>query len=84
MLKYTKTAIERILSLPFGSIDRWEKYGYPPEAEALFNILNLFPWMIDIAETGFDPVTADYIHRVNALSQIFQRLKYYNGFLTEC
>lgn len=79
----SNASIERALGLEFGSMDKWSKEGYPTEAQALFRILKLFPWMLLVAEDKYNKQTSDIILKTEAFSMIFERLYEYNGFLTE-
>lgn len=48
---YTKTYIEKALQLPFGTLNKWLSFqDIDPAGLVLFKILNVFPWMIDIAD----------------------------------
>lgn len=48
------TSIERILELPLGETSaRWKKGEATPEELALLRVLVAFPWILDMAEDGF-------------------------------
>lgn len=80
-----KRGLERIIGLPFGQIDEWKKTGeYPKEYIALMSILTCFPWMIAVMEDGFDPESAEEVSKWVFLSQVFEGLVMWRGFLTEC
>lgn len=48
---HSQAEVERILSLPQRSLDSNQD---DPEVIALMKILNLYPWMLKVAEEGFD------------------------------
>lgn len=56
----TERSIERALELPFGTIERWRVEGPPPEAVALLRVITTYPWMLDVAEHGFEKSIAYY------------------------
>jgi len=47
------SAIERILSLPQGCMQSWEKGKMQPEEEALLNMIYAFPWLLSLAEKNY-------------------------------
>lgn len=49
-------AMERILDLPIGIINKWESGGTEAKAEdiALLQVILIFPWLLDVAEHGYD------------------------------
>lgn len=53
-------SIERALGIPFGTLDD-EKELQKPEVKALLNIIKSMPWIIDVADYGFDKEISDLI-----------------------
>lgn len=52
---YTKTYIEKALRLPFGTLNKWLSFqDIDPAGLVLFRILNVFPWMIDVADNNYE------------------------------
>ena len=63
--------IERILGLPQGT---FEADKDKPEVIALSQIIKMFPWMVDVAEYGYDPIIASlYVKAVAINIQIQDR-----------
>lgn len=46
--------LERVLDIPQRTIEK-EKDNPSPELVALLRIINLFPWMLEVADNNFDP-----------------------------
>jgi hypothetical protein len=53
----TKRALERVLELQGGYLDN-EEYLSLPETRALFNMIKTFPWLLVVAQSGFNEVVA--------------------------
>lgn len=53
--------VERSLGLPAGTLRSWEGGNLPPEGRTLMRILQSFPWMVEVADAGFDRFEADLI-----------------------
>ena len=82
--KYSDASLERILGLEFGSLKTWRSQGFPPEAETLFKILKLFPWMLEVADKEYDQNKANNVMEAEAFSKVFEKVESYKGFLVEC
>lgn len=50
--------IERALGLPARTIMRWKGGDISAGALALLRLVATFPWLIEVADSGFDPVIA--------------------------
>ena len=56
---FKKVAMERALSLPFGTIDKMLKREKPPrDFVALTRILAMFPWIVKVADEGYTKAEA--------------------------
>lgn len=56
--------LERKLGMPLGS---FEKEKSLPETQELINILNNFPWIVEVAEWGYDETLAQLILQREAI-----------------
>lgn len=68
--------IERILDLPQRTLTKWKNQNTKPSASAtvLFKYLRIFPWMLKVAENGFNIEIAQKIHLETAFHQIISCL----------
>ena len=57
---FKDTALERILDLGSGQIERWLNLDdeVPPEAEAVFKIIDAYPWILTVADANYRPEVA--------------------------
>ena len=62
--KISFAGIERVLDLPQRTLTKWKNQKTKPSASALalFKYLRLFPWMLQVADSGFDTEAAQKIH----------------------
>lgn len=58
---YSKPALDRILSLPQGTLDLCCQGDFPHEAVALFRILRTYPWILRLAEENFKQGAAEQL-----------------------
>lgn len=65
--------IERALRLPQRTFQ--EQMGNDPTVDQLVKIIRLFPWMLEVADAGFDPITAKQALVVAAATQTVQDLE---------
>ncbi|MDY0289273.1 MAG: hypothetical protein RBR15_10650 [Sphaerochaeta sp.] len=64
--------IERALGLPQRTLTKWKNKKTKPSASAiaLFTYLRTFPWLLKVADTGFDLEAAQKIHQENAAREM--------------
>jgi hypothetical protein len=67
--------IERALELPQRTMMRWKSGEVSASSIALLRILRTYPWIIEVAESQFDPFIANAIHITNAATNFFQLAK---------
>ena len=62
--KISYAGIERVLGLPQRTLTKWKNHKTKPTASALalFKYLRIFPWLLKVADTGFDIDAAQKIH----------------------
>lgn len=58
---YSKPALDRILSLPQGTLDLCCQGDFPHEAVALFRVLRTYPWILKLAEENFEQGAAEQL-----------------------
>lgn len=56
-----KAYIERVLGLPHGTVERWTTERETSEDRALRRLIERFPWLLDVADRGFEPEAARQI-----------------------
>ena len=57
---YSMVATERILELPFRTLSRWKTSGKPSAGgTALLRLLATFPWLLEVADSGYDKQFAE-------------------------
>jgi hypothetical protein len=62
--------LERILELPFGSVNRWLRGDFSEDAIALLRYVRLYPWLLSVAEGRFNPDTSCNSLREAAMSTV--------------
>jgi hypothetical protein len=55
---YSMPSLDRILSLPQGTINSYYFGDFDKEVVALFRILKTFPWMLSVADGNFSPAVS--------------------------
>jgi len=57
------SALERSLDLPQRMLSKWKQQRSDPSASAvtLLKLVSLFPWLIEVADKGFDPIESKRI-----------------------
>jgi len=53
--------IERALDLPSGTLRRGRQQGQDPDLRALLRIIEVFPWLLDVADANYDQAAASSI-----------------------
>lgn len=69
----TMAYLERALELPMRTAARWKSGEHSAAAIALLRIVATFPWVLEVAENGFNPMIADQ-KLIGAAGDAFQRL----------
>lgn len=46
--------LERVLSLPFGSINRWLRGDFPKDVITILRFVRTYPWLLHLAEENFN------------------------------
>lgn len=69
---YSDICAERALELPPGTLRAWHELAVAgkqmaPEDAALLRVLQAFPWIIEVADRGFDPLFAQQALTLEAL-----------------
>lgn len=52
--RYTYTAMERMLEMPFGTFKKWREGKYHAADLALLRVLWKFPWMVEVADAQYN------------------------------
>ena len=71
----TMAYIERSLSLPTRTLARWKIEGTSAAAVALLRMITTFPWLLDVADNGYQPDLARGILVREAGNALVARLK---------
>ncbi len=71
---YSFAGIERSLGLAQRTLTKWKSGATVPTktALALFRLLRLFPWLLDVADEGFDTVRARKKYLQHSLEEFIQ------------
>lgn len=64
----SKRDIERAFGLGYKHLDKKENLDLP-ETQALLNIITNFPWMVEAAGWGFDPVISELVMQRETLNK---------------
>ncbi|EKE07800.1 MAG: hypothetical protein ACD_17C00512G0003 [uncultured bacterium] len=68
--------LERALDLPPRTVSRWKNGESSAASIALLRTISMFPWILEVADSGFDQNTADMI-LINQANKIwFSRYKH--------
>lgn len=59
-IEYDKREFERVFSLPRGFLDD-RKNLLLPETCALFKLVEKMPWLVEVVDSGYDPVVAELV-----------------------
>ena len=77
-LGITRLSIERSLGLDCGTVKKWEEGILNPEEDALLSMISTFPWILKVADNGYDgetPITLKYISDVDFLKSSINQVK---------
>lgn len=75
---YSFSAIERALEIPQRTLSKWRNSSKKPSAAvlSLLKYLQLFPWLIEVAEQKYDYSSAQRIHIKDAFNQIVGQMAF--------
>ncbi|MEL7556141.1 hypothetical protein SDC9_16509 [bioreactor metagenome] len=75
--KISLSAAERVLELPQRTLSKWKNKSMVPSASAalLIRYVNLFPWLLDVADNKFNPKNAQQIHVAAAMRDLCEMTK---------
>jgi len=82
---YSLASIERALNLPQRTLAKWKNGENNPSASGitLLRFLNVFPWLIEVAENNYDYYISNKIHATMAVNQIMNMFFYQNNTLNK-
>jgi hypothetical protein len=69
---------ERTFNLPKRTLARWKKGNCSAAGLSLLRIVNTYPWVMQLASSGYTPEAAQYLLVKNASSTITNALDRFN------
>ncbi len=71
-------AIERALELPQRTLTKWKTKSSNPSAAgvSLLKFLKIFPWLLEVAENGFEYGLSQKLYLENALKTFMQKMAF--------
>jgi hypothetical protein len=83
--KISFSSMERALDLPQRTLTKWKNGASSPTAVgiALLKYIKLFPWLLEVAETGFDYEVSQKIFMMTAFNKMINKMSFYENEFKE-
>ena len=75
------SSMERALELPQRTLTKWKNNASSPTATgiALLKFLRLFPWLLEVAEGGYDYESSQKIFMMTAFNTMVKKMSFFEG-----